>query len=241
MNIVTKIYGLVNPVSGEIFYLGCTSRSLHQRLIDHKTDSRKKNTPKARYIKWIQWMGLQPEITELDTLINATAEEIREKEQAYIDFYGLTRDLANSATSAYVGCGQNNTVEWPEHIVKKLGTIPDWEIAKEISCARKTVNNMRVKLGIPKCGNREEFRKMPIVAGWNKITLPQSIIDKMGSMPDYKLAELAGVSKSVIARNRRALGIESYAQKTGNDGKAKKGDYPKRWLKRERDLQKDVS
>ena len=241
MNIVTKIYGLVNPVSGEIFYLGRTSMSLSQRLTSHKRDGKNKDTPKARYIKWIQWMGLQPEIVELDKLVNATIEEIRDKEQAYIDFYGLTRELANSGDSSRGGTGDNARIDWNEALIARLGTIPDWEIAKELDCNVGTVCYMRNRLGITKCGNREELRKIPPMGGWNKIKLPQDIIDKLGTMPDYKLGELAGVAKTVIARNRKELGIESYAKQTGNDGKAKQGDYPKRWLKRDRDLLKNAS
>ena len=186
-------------------------------------------------------MGLQPEIVELDSLTNATIEEIRDKEQAYIDFYGLTRELANSGDSSRGGTGDNARIDWNEVLIARLGTIPDWEIAKELGCSDKTVNYMRNKLGIPKCGNREELRKIPPMGGWNKIKLPQDIIDKLGTMPDYKLAEIAGVGKKCIARNRKALEIKSYAEQTGNDGKAKQGDYPKRWLKRERDLLKDAS
>ena len=48
-------------------------------------------------------------------------------------------------------------------------------------------------------------------------------------MPDYKLGEIAGVSKHAIARRRKELGIKSYAETTGNNGQFNgKGIHP-RW------------
>jgi len=64
----------------------------------------------------------------------------------------------------------------------------------------------------------------PDMAGWNKKKLSKEIIDKLGAMPDYKLAKIASVNKTTIARLRRKLGIESYAKRTGNNGQfTKKG------------------
>lgn len=68
-----------------------------------------------------------------------------------------------------------------------------------------------------------------LTAGWNKITLNDDIISKLGTMPDYKLAKLAGCSKPVIRQNRIDRGIPSFAAKTGNNGRFKKGDPHPRW------------
>jgi len=64
--------------------------------------------------------------------------------------------------------------------------------------------------------------KPPPMAGWNKKIFSQEIIDKMGTMPDYKLAKIADTNKTTIARNRKTLGIKSYAEQTGNNGHFKK-------------------
>ena len=63
----------------------------------------------------------------------------------------------------------------------------------------------------------------PGMAGWNKIELPADIIELIGTMPDYQLATIAGVSKRTIARNRHKLKIQSYADRTGNSGKFSPG------------------
>jgi hypothetical protein len=63
------------------------------------------------------------------------------------------------------------------------------------------------------------------------IELPGHIVSQLGQLPDYRLAEVAGLNKSVIRRCRIRLGIPSYADKTGNTGRYKSGNYPARWLK----------
>lgn len=51
-------------------------------------------------------------------------------------------------------------------------------------------------------------------------------------MPDYKLAQIAGVDKSVIARTRRKSGIPSYADVTGSTGRFTKGMPHPRWSRK---------
>ena len=44
-------------------------------------------------------------------------------------------------------------------------------------------------------------------------------LEKLGSMPDYRLAEILGISKRTVAAIRKEKGIASYAEQTGNDGR----------------------
>lgn len=69
----------------------------------------------------------------------------------------------------------------------------------------------------------------PKMGGHNRKELPFEIIEQLGTMPDYKLAEKAGVSKRTILRKRQRFGVKSYAEQTGNDGKIKKGEPHRRW------------
>lgn len=71
--------------------------------------------------------------------------------------------------------------------------------------------------------------KPPPMGGHNKLDLSKEIIDLMGTMPDYKIAEKYNLCKTVIARRRKALSIPSYAEKTGNTGKFFKGMEHPRW------------
>lgn len=79
-------------------------------------------------------------------------------------------------------------------------------------------------------GNTDKAKGTPPkMGGHNRLEIESDVIDKIGTMPDYKLAEQAGISKYTIARRRRNLGIKSYAEQTGNDGKIKKGEKHRRW------------
>lgn len=110
-----------------------------------------------------------------------------------------------------------------------LGTVADSEIAKLVGCERKTVTYQREIRGIAAAMDRTNNTPPPNMGGWNRLALNADIISQLGEMPDYKLAEIAGVNKSKIADERRARGIQSYAQRTGNNGKIKVGEAHRRW------------
>lgn len=230
MKRVARIYTLVNPTNGKVFYVGQTISTLSNRLSSHIRDVRKNpHWKKSKEIKKILDSGSRPLIQELATLHDFTKEELRKTEQAWIDFYRIGhKDLTNLADSASGGYGTRRSVNWTDEAISLLGKIPDEELAGKLGCDRKTVAYRRKVLGIPKCGNRTKPTP-PSRGGWNKITLPKNVIAKLGTMPDYKLAEQFGYQRDVIARNRRKRGIPSYAATTGYDGKYQKGNFPARW------------
>lgn len=271
---VARIYSLVNPASGKAFYIGQSRQKLSVRLAGHIMEAKKKpNRAKSKYINNILWLGKRPEIIELIVLHNTTVDVIRDTEQAFIDFYGLTHNLVNTNKACINRI--ESSVNW-EPYIKLFGTQPDSAVAKIVGCAREMVSHKRLSLGIAAWGtaydntkyimpkhieallgtmsddalgrlagtsgvtiatNRRRLgipayseltgndgRIKPGERPWNQKDLPQWVIDALGTMPDYKLAEKAGVSKPVIARLRRLKGIESYAKQTGNNGQIKKGD-----------------
>jgi hypothetical protein len=83
--------------------------------------------------------------------------------------------------------------------------------------------------------NRDMWRKgrgkIPPGRKFKPMFLPESIIQRLGKLPDYILARECKTDKGVIARRRRKLGIASYAVTSGNTGQYKPGNYPARWLK----------
>lgn len=116
-----------------------------------------------------------------------------------------------------------------EKVIAKLGVWTDSRLAKSLGLTRKAVTYHRQKLGIPASFCREENKPPPPMGGHNKIILSDEHRRMLGIMPDYKLAELAGCSKKAISRNRRELGIQPYAQRTGNSGMFDgQGSHP-RW------------
>lgn len=71
--------------------------------------------------------------------------------------------------------------------------------------------------------------KPPEMGGWNKKKFPEEIINLLGKLPDYKIAEKTKTNKTTIARLRKKLKINSYATQTGNKGQFDgKGLHP-RW------------
>lgn len=81
----------------------------------------------------------------------------------------------------------------------------------------------------PKGNTQSAKGEPPFMAGHNRIELKEEIIKKLGTIPDYELAEIARVGKKKIMTERHKRGIKSYAETTGNDGKIKKGEPHRRW------------
>lgn len=69
-------------------------------------------------------------------------------------------------------------------------------------------------------------------AGHNRIEMPPEARPLLGTMSDQRLCKRFGVSKYTVARWRHRLGIPSYAEATGNDGRFRAGDPHPRWSKR---------
>lgn len=120
-------------------------------------------------------------------------------------------------------------VDWSEDLLAMLGSVADSEIARLIGCHRKTVSYKRECLGIPASHSRKNNRPPPSMGGWNKIQLQAHVVERLGVLPDYILADEAKVSKGVIARRRREKGIHSFAQQTGKDGRIQMGEPHRRW------------
>ncbi|MBW4598992.1 MAG: hypothetical protein KME29_05090 [Calothrix sp. FI2-JRJ7] len=159
-------------------------------------------------------------------------------------------------------CPQENPrMELPKNIIELMGVLPDREVAKMAGVGAATIQRIRVEMGIPPyrehCKQMKERKRqyrlrrieqnrlkrqyptrsdkpkpVQIPAGWNRITLSDEIVEQLGTMPDYKLAEIAGVSKKVIARVRREKGIPSYAATNESKGQFKKGMPHPRWSKK---------
>lgn len=65
----------------------------------------------------------------------------------------------------------------------------------------------------------------PPMGGWNKILIPDWAIEKIGKQSDKSIANELMVSKTVIRRIRKKLGIEKFPVNT----RFKKGDPHPRW------------
>ncbi|MGL5922893.1 hypothetical protein [Chroococcidiopsis sp.] len=227
MNTVTRIYTLVDPTDGLVFYVGRTTLQLSQRLCSHIRDGQKRRTAKGLKIFEILAKGLKPEIVLIATHENISATDGRTIEGAWIDFYSISHKLTNTGSTCG-GHSNNAKIAWTDEVVDLLGKLPDEILAKQLGCDRKTVEFQRRKRSIKPCG----YINKPIppnMGGWNKIKLPEKVIELLGKEPDWLLGKKFGYCKTVIARARKELGVASYAASTGNDGQFKKGEPHRRW------------
>jgi len=229
MKIQVYIYGLQDPNDSLIKYVGKTIQPLKVRLNQHiysRLRSRNSHLEKSKWIQSLIDQGQKPEIVLLETTNKRKWKTIERK---WFDFYKI--QLFNFESAIGVGGTTSHVYKWEKKYLDKLGKVADSIIAEEMGATRKAVSYQREKFGIPAPYDRTRNTPPPLMGGHNKIDIPQEIIDQFGTMPDYKLAEIAGCSKPVIARRRKILGIKSYAEQTGNNGKIKKGDPHRRWEK----------
>lgn len=224
----STIYAWVCPITGKPVYVGKTSMPLEARQRSHRREAARWKTTKARWLNELMASGRLPRVVILETTTVARSATVERRWQLRLS---SRFDLLNQATagSGNPGIGR---VSWTPEILALLGTVPDSQIAAQIGCERKTVSYRRQCLGIPASFDRTNNIPPPANGGWNRKTLPDRIIAVLGTVPDWKLAEQAGVSKKRIMDERHRRGIPSYAAATGNDGKIKLGEPHRRWNKR---------
>ena len=210
-----KIYSLIDPDTDKVKYVGQTTQCLNHRLIDHisKAKRNKDETPKSIWIRRVLASGKRPTISLLETVDD---KDKKRTEQKWIDYYDTTLN------SAIAGAGGEYHARIDVEKYKKyFGVLSDAEIAEKIGVTRKAVSYHRRKLGIKASYNSSRMKPPPHNGGWNKTILEESIISLLGVEPDYILAKKAGISKKPIQRIRREMGIKSYAECTGNNGRFK--------------------
>lgn len=226
MNPGINIYGLVDPRTNAVRYVGRTKQRLPMRLHQHIGNARRVKYQHAR-AKWIRELleaGLKP----LITLLEKTNDENQIAEEN--KWFGRFLNLVNSGTAAQGG-NRSYVVKWTPELDLRLGKDPDALIAEDIGVTRKAVSYRRKVLGIAASFNRARNTPPPRNADRRRIALPSWVLNLLGTMSDQMLADKANVSKRTINRARRKKGIISYALSSGNTGRFQEGSYPMRWLK----------
>jgi hypothetical protein len=91
-----KIYGLLDPRTEQLRYIGKTKNSLSKRLSQHIHDSKKRTTHRGSWIKSLAVLDLLPLVVEFDAVIgDGCAEEIAA--------IGIARSLGCRLTNATAG------------------------------------------------------------------------------------------------------------------------------------------
>lgn len=84
-----KVYGLINPKTNKIFYVGCTQLPLKRRLLSHISTGKLmlKNTPTTNYINGLFNDGFPPTIELLETVRtpNKKNKSINDAERIWIN------------------------------------------------------------------------------------------------------------------------------------------------------------
>lgn len=138
-------------------------------------------------------------------------------------------NLVNSNGAGAGGDGRRLKLPLSLDLIERMGSESDSALAKEYGVNRKTISYHRNKLGIGRFTGQKIV--IPNMGGWNKKVLPRWVIDALGTMPDQKLANRAGVSKKRIMVERQALGVEAWGNKEGNSTRFRKGSPHPRWSK----------
>jgi hypothetical protein len=223
-----KIYAIICPKTGNPVYVGKNSQTLAARLRAHKGMARRH--PDTAIHRWMrecfsQGLGMTARILE-----EVGLEESGPAERRWVALYSEDYKLLNQAPAGAGNPGVGR-ISWTREILARLGTEPDSQIAADLGCERKTVTYRRASLGIAASYDRTKNKPPPNMGGWNKIALPQSVIEALGTLPDAALGFASGVSKKRIIVERHKRGIASYATTTGNDGRIKLGEPHRRWIK----------
>lgn len=226
-----KIYALTCPDTGAVRYIGSTIQTLSQRRQQHLFTGRtgRADCSRGRWIKALWDEGKVPGIALQETV---APEERRQAEARWAAHHlALGCVLVNDRPAGDSGGTRSHFILWPPGMIAQLGKVPDAVLAEQLGVTRKTVSYYRKTLAIPASFDRTRNTPPPPMGGWNRKEVPEEILARLGTLPDYVLAAEIGVTKPVVARARKARGIPSYAEQTGNRGTYQKGHYPARWLK----------
>lgn len=224
---MAKIYGLIDPRSNQIRYVGCTIQRVEDRLTQHIVTARKSDTGRSRWLNELDRLGLRPKIVILEQVEPKRGHEREKHWTSKLIDEGA--NLTNEGVAMGGGLNARRKIEWTPKLDALLGVIGDSRIAEQLGVSRKSVTYRRNKLGIPAANDRSRNSRPPNMAGHNKVDLPQGIIDQLGTMSDASLAEIAGVSKKRIMVARHKRGIPSYAAQSDHPTRYKTGNYPERW------------
>jgi hypothetical protein len=213
--------------------VGRTKQPLPLRLRQHMDQARRRKNGGFKFtnprVEWIRSLFEQERKPQIKLLESVPIEFQRQAEAHWMQ---KVSDLVNSG-SANQGGTRSYVAEWTPEREAQLGKVADSILAEEMGITRKAVTYRRAVLGIPASYDSSRMKPPPAMAGHNRITLPDNIMELLGKMPDWKLGNLAGVSKYTIGRARHELNIPSYAESTGNNGHYKQGHFPTRWLPKE--------
>lgn len=212
--ITTIIYCFLCLKTGTPVYVGKTTMPLKTRITNHLgTAKRKASTP------FHQW--LRDNINNYKVIILETVSFFESSKSEIRWMLRLSKrfPLYNVRAFSFGNPGIGR-VEWNSDTIDMLGKKTDTEIAEALGCNRQTVAYRRSLLNISRFPDPHKVASEKVL---DLVTLM-----RLGTEPDYKIADELGISKFVIAKHRKRRGIKSYAESTGNNGRVKLGNSLRR-------------
>jgi len=160
-----------------------------------------------------QSLGI-PKFTELKWTPDVVSRMGKESDEAIAKTIGCTasvvgvrrRKLGIPAIKPMKKAGEGYKSNWREKVIHRLGKELDKSIAQSVGVSSGSVSRYRKELGI------KAFPKTP----HNKISVPQWVLGKLGTMPDSDLAKLSGVPHCIIWTRRTELGIPSHSEQNNH-------------------------
>jgi hypothetical protein len=207
---MTTIYAITDEFN-TIKYVGKTLASIQRRLSTHMYNARSERC-KSKLGDWLRVLIKQkrkPNIIKLESITDDADWQTAERK--WIAFYnGNGVKLLNTLDG---GNGQHHMVQLKSEHIELMGLKSDNHIAKLVGCHRKTISYHREKLGIPAAHNWSDMKP------WNKgkpsekfIPINNKFIALLGKHSDKFVARKANVSRQIIQRWRRQLGIPAYSR-----------------------------
>jgi len=132
-----NIYGLKNPMSEEIFYIG-KSKDLKQRLKQHISDSKKKTLKSNLYINKLLSQGVMPELITIDQVPICNWE--------YWEQYYIKLLLPFSTASQNISDGGSNSYKLHSKVVQydKEGNYLEMFESVEIAAIKTNIDAHRI-------------------------------------------------------------------------------------------------
>lgn len=233
---IARIYGLVDPLTYDVFYVGRTSRPLHLRLAQHLNEARHNRSRKKSFrICSILQNGLSPLIVELEQVALEASADAEGKWMDYYRSIGITlTNISNHHcgsfpyTSNLPSSPKKRRI--PRDVILQLGCMPDKKLGEIYDIPQWVITRARNRRAIVSFDEQQNYPSRiqpgdyPASANIRKIHFSQETIDQLGKESDGKIAKRCGVSSNVIRNERTLRGISPFKAT---------GDYQSRKLPKE--------
>ena len=213
---LARIYGLAEPATGEIRYVGKSILAMTKRVSGHVQTARAggSKTPSVEWMRRLLASGLRPRVIVLEVVDGRW----QEAERRWIS--SLRACGARLLNVHPGGNGAHTRAALAPHFVGMLGKATDGDIALAAGVCRGTITYHRNRLEIPRCrtSRRSRSQFQPGCAAHNRIDIDPLSLKEIGIVSDRVIAKKLGLTRGVVRGRRKALGVTTCAPNTPVSG-----------------------